>query len=130
MPFQPNDKIILIDDESPEQHSARTGRKFGKRGSRPGAKVGFIDRVISVTPVQVVCAGGFRCALDGRELPGNAADRRNNGLPARRCLKIPPNAFPLPAGMQAKIDVISLDPATIEAFQRYTDGFALQRSTV
>jgi hypothetical protein len=129
--MKPNDTVIFIEDEHPRDRAQRLGKPWrNRRPGRPINKVGHLDTVDKVTGKKAKFKKDKQADFDkddGRELPDSRIKRERDGEPARRAYICPPNAFPLPRGLQATIESIELDDETIEAIKRYDSAVRASR---
>lgn len=117
------DTVIFIEDESPEQRATRKNNKRRKRvDQRIRSKVAHLDVVDKVTGKKVKFKKDKKADFDkddGRELPDSRVKRERDGEPVRRAYICPPNAFPLPRGLQANIESIEIDEYTLDTIREY-----------
>lgn len=126
--MRPNDTVIFIEDETPEQRSQRLGTKrLGtkrrmRQDHRARSKVGHLDIVARVAGGRAQFAKDRQADIDkdtGQELPDSRIRRANGGHPTRTAYICPPDLVQLPRGLSATIDSIELDDYTTEAIKRY-----------
>ena len=121
--MKPNDYIIIIDEESPQQRVNRTGEKHSKRNhpSRTHS-VAMLDAVDKVTGKKAKLKIDKDAEFDsdtGDETPQSRAKRVARGEPPRKAYRCPRDIFQLPRGMEATIRWVSLDSDTIKAIKKY-----------
>jgi len=123
--MQPNDYIIIIEDETPQQRVARTGERFSKRRHPTREQlVGYPDVVASVSNgnVRLKTHKDAEFNSTGKETPSSRARRASQGKPTRRAYFCPQEVFQLPRGLQCTISWASIDTRTVDAIKAYHDA--------
>ena len=123
--MKPNDYIIIIDEESPSQRVNRTGEKHSKRHTPSRThQVAMLDVIDKVSNKKVKLKIDKDAEFDdkGVETKASRDKRIAKGEPPRKAYLASPDFFPLPTGMQAKINWVSLDDVTLTAIKAYDKG--------
>jgi len=131
--MRPNDYIIIIDEESPQQRVNHTGEKHSKRNAPSRTHyVAVLDEVKQVTGKKVKLKKDRDAEFEdnGDETEQSRAKRVAKNEPKRKAYLASPAFFPLPKGLQATINWVSLDDATLTAIKQYDKGVRESRGKV
>ena len=128
-----NDHILIIDEESPLQRVNRIGEKHSKRHTPSRTHfVGILDEVVSVASKKVTLKNDTEAEFTdlGEETKKSRDKRVAKQEPARKAFIVSPTFFPLPKGMQAKINWVSIDEDTLTAIKAHDKGVREKREPV